>query len=97
MVQTTNPKGAAKAEVGRIIPWLQVRILPVLLSSSKPVSAPPGHRAVRPQIEIEVQVCLADAGLQLALPMVALGHELGFFPELLVWIIVATGKRFLAR
>lgn len=30
MVQTTNPKGAAKAEVASIIPWLQVRILPVL-------------------------------------------------------------------
>ena len=31
MVQTTNPKGAAKAEAASIIPWLQVRILPVLL------------------------------------------------------------------
>lgn len=31
MVQTTNLKRAAKAEVGSIIPWLQVRILPVLL------------------------------------------------------------------
>jgi hypothetical protein len=31
MVQTTNPKGAAKAEVASIIPWLQVRVLPVLL------------------------------------------------------------------
>ncbi|MFO0060307.1 MAG: hypothetical protein ACK57O_05450, partial [Planctomyces sp.] len=30
MVQTTNLKRAAKAEVGSIIPWLQVRILPVL-------------------------------------------------------------------
>ena len=29
MVQTTNLKRAAKAEVGSIIPWLQVRILPV--------------------------------------------------------------------
>ena len=29
MVQTTNPKGAAKVEVVRIIPWLRVRILPV--------------------------------------------------------------------
>ena len=31
MVQTTNPKGAVKTEVVSIIPWLQVRILPVLL------------------------------------------------------------------
>ncbi len=30
MVQTTNPKGAAKVVVGSIIPWLQVRVLPVL-------------------------------------------------------------------
>lgn len=29
MVQATNPKGAAKVEVVRIIPWLRVRILPV--------------------------------------------------------------------
>ncbi len=29
MVQTTNLKKAAKAEVASIIPWLQVRILPV--------------------------------------------------------------------
>lgn len=35
MVQTTNLKRAAKAEVGSIIPWLQVRILPVLLSKNE--------------------------------------------------------------
>jgi len=29
MVQPTNSKEAAKVEVERIIPWLQVRILPV--------------------------------------------------------------------
>jgi hypothetical protein len=34
MVQTTNPKGAVKTEVVSIIPWLQVRILPVLLIDS---------------------------------------------------------------
>ena len=33
IVQTTNPKGAAKAEVVRIIPWLWVRIPPVLSES----------------------------------------------------------------
>ena len=33
MVQTTNLKRAAKAEVGSIIPWLQVRILPVPVNS----------------------------------------------------------------
>jgi hypothetical protein len=53
MVQTTNPKGAAKAEVVRIIPWLQVRILPVLFHLSNSVikrfvgshSRPPRSRA----------------------------------------------------
>jgi len=30
MVQTTNSKGAVKTVVVSIIPWLQVRILPVL-------------------------------------------------------------------
>lgn len=34
MVQPTNPKGAVKAEVVGIIPWLQVRILSVLLLSN---------------------------------------------------------------
>jgi hypothetical protein len=33
MVQTTNSKEAAEAVAVRIIPWLQVRILPVLFLS----------------------------------------------------------------
>jgi len=45
MVQTTNPKGAVKTEVVGIIPWLQVRILPVLLIDSiDRLSAAPSRR-----------------------------------------------------
>lgn len=47
MVQTTNPKGAAKAEAVRIIPWLQVRILPVPFLH--PVDAAAGTLADRSQ------------------------------------------------
>ena len=38
MVQTTNPKGAAKVEVASIIPGLQVRVLPVLFSVSSSIA-----------------------------------------------------------
>jgi len=42
MVQTTNLKRAAKAEVGSIIPWLQVRILPVPVNQTGHFGCLPG-------------------------------------------------------
>ena len=56
MVQTTNPKGAAKAEVASIIPWLQVRVLPVLFADAPEARAErANHRKDQPCIEVGQQ------------------------------------------
>jgi len=44
IVQPTNPKGAAKAVVGSITVWSQVRILPGPLQLKAPEATAPGAR-----------------------------------------------------
>lgn len=69
MVQTTNPKGAVKTEVVSIIPWLQVRILPVLLIDKiVRLSVAPKPGTKRPVLGFCCRQCLAHAIRQLAQP-----------------------------
>jgi len=69
MVQTTNPKGAVKTEVVGIIPWLQVRILPVLLIDLiHEFLVATGPSARRPMWRFVGCQCLAQAIWQLAQP-----------------------------
>ena len=75
MVQTTNPKGASKDEVASIIPWLQVRVLPVLFLFLTANSIRGRSRAGRCDRRAHRAITLGRTGCRLAIEVLGGGWQ----------------------